>query len=93
MPADPAEGFLDLFRKSELFDSAGYARHFPSPADLPADPRDCAASLVQAGLLTAYQAKQLLLGKHKGFVLGSTRSSSRSARVAPALSSSPSTPP
>jgi serine/threonine protein kinase len=71
MPPDPAEEFLGLFRRSELFDPAGLARHFPPGSALPPDPSDCAAALVRAGLLTAYQAKQLLLGKYKGFVLGS----------------------
>jgi serine/threonine protein kinase len=62
---------LGLFQKSELFDRARYERHFPGGAGLSPDPRECAAALVKAGLLTAYQAKQLLLGKHRGFVLGS----------------------
>jgi tRNA A-37 threonylcarbamoyl transferase component Bud32 len=70
MPVDSTLAFLDLFRRSELFDAAGYARLFPRAGDLPADPRDCAAALVQAGLLSSYQASQLLQGRHRGFVLG-----------------------
>ncbi|MFO0843698.1 MAG: serine/threonine-protein kinase [Gemmataceae bacterium] len=65
------EEFLSLYQKSDLHDQARFAQHFPDGAALPPDPRDCAAALVQAGLLTAYQSKQLLLGKYKGFVLGS----------------------
>jgi serine/threonine protein kinase len=70
MPVDSTEAFLDLFRRSELFDAATYARCFPGADNLPSDPRDCAAALVQAGLLSSYQASQLLQGRHRGFVLG-----------------------
>src|SRR5262245_52582352 len=59
--------FLDLLRASALLDAAQLARHFPDLDTLLADPRDAAAALVSAGLLTPYQSKYLLLGKHKGF--------------------------
>ena len=55
-----AEELLGLFRKSELFDAAKYAKHFPAGKELPADAADCAALLVRANLLTSYQAKQLM---------------------------------
>jgi serine/threonine protein kinase len=71
MPVDSGQALLDLFRRSELFDAAQYDRRFSPTQKLPADPRECAAALVQAGLLTPFQAAQLLQGKHRGLVLGS----------------------
>jgi serine/threonine protein kinase len=37
---------------------------------LPEDPRKAAGVLIQKGILTKFQAAQLLQGRHKGFVLG-----------------------
>src|SRR5262245_2388595 len=71
MPAVAStEELLAVYRRSELFDAAKFARHF-ADGPLPDDPHDCAAKLVQAGLLTDYQATQLLRGKRKGFIVGS----------------------
>ena len=61
---------LTLYRKSGLYDEAPFRRHYANDDELPADPRECAAALVQAGLLTNFQAKQLLSGRHRGFTLG-----------------------
>jgi serine/threonine protein kinase len=59
-----SQEFLDALRASELIDAAKLA-------GLPDDPRDAAAELVRAGLLTGYQANQLLQGKSRGFLLAS----------------------
>ncbi|MBX9622266.1 MAG: serine/threonine protein kinase, partial [Gemmataceae bacterium] len=40
---------------------------------LPAEPRAAAAALIRDGLLTHFQAEQLLAGKYKGFTLGRYR--------------------
>jgi eukaryotic-like serine/threonine-protein kinase len=66
-----SQEFLDALRASELLDPAKLAQHFGDLAALPRDPREAAAALVEASLLTAYQANQLLQGKNKGFVVGS----------------------
>jgi eukaryotic-like serine/threonine-protein kinase len=62
--------FLVLLRKSGLVDEATFADMFPDEADLPDDPRTCAAGLVARGMLTRYQAKMLLAGKSRGFLVG-----------------------
>jgi serine/threonine protein kinase len=69
-PPASANEFLDLVRKSGVLNEAKYQDLFPDEADLPPDPRDCAQQLVSAGLLTPFQATQLLAGKTKGFRLG-----------------------
>jgi serine/threonine protein kinase len=63
-----ADEFLALYRRSGLFDPAAFADR--AGDRLPADPGECAARLVSAGLLTRYQAERLLAGRYKGFVLG-----------------------
>ncbi len=68
-----ATELLTLYRKSGLYDEAPFRRHYANDDELPADPRECAAALVQAGLLTNFQAKQLLSGRHRGFTLGTYR--------------------
>ena len=65
--------FLAIYRKSGLYDEALFRTHFPKDGDLPADARSCAGTLVRAGLLTNFQAKQLLTGRFRGLVLGTHR--------------------
>src|SRR5689334_1366225 len=65
-----ANEFLDLVRKSGVLDSQRFAELYPDAGDLPAEPQACANALVKAGLLTQYQARQLLNGRFRGFVLG-----------------------
>jgi serine/threonine protein kinase len=64
--------FLDHLRQSRLLAEeqlAGLAARFGP--DVPA--QDLAAALVEEGVLTRYQAKQLWLGKARGLVLGQYR--------------------
>ncbi len=68
-----AHDFLALVHRSGVLDERRFAELFPDPDALPDDPSECAAALVEAGLLTAYQSKQLLAGKSRGFRLGSYR--------------------
>jgi serine/threonine protein kinase len=68
-PASTTE-FLSVLRKSSLVDEAKFAELFPDETDLPGDPASCAAGLVNRGLLTRYQAKMLLVGKSRGFLVG-----------------------
>src|SRR5215813_8808189 len=64
------DDFLGLVRKSGLLDENRLAALFPDKDDLPNDPQACANALVQAGLLTSFQARQLLAGKFRVFLLG-----------------------
>jgi serine/threonine protein kinase len=76
MPAPATiEEFLELVRKSNLVDSQRletYLQEHPISA-LPAETTLCAARFVRDGLLTNFQAKQLLLGKWRGFTVGKYR--------------------
>ena len=61
--------FLEIVRRSHLIEPARLASYIASrPADSP--PADLARGLVAAGLLTTFQAEQLLKGRHRGFVIG-----------------------
>src|SRR4051794_17364077 len=61
------EALLGLLRKSGLAtDLTDFLRGRP----LPPAPADAAAALVKAGLLTRFQARHLLAGKHRGFLVG-----------------------
>jgi len=71
MPTAPTSSaeLIELLRKSgvvsppKLAEAAGMA--------LPTEPQKAAAALVSAGVITRFQAQQLLAGRHKGFRLGS----------------------
>jgi WD40 repeat protein len=74
MPAPTtANEFLGLARKAGVLDEAALARAFPEPDELPADPHRCASVLIKSGLLTAFQAKSLLAGKHQGLLISGYR--------------------
>ena len=74
MPTPPtaqsAAAFLALVRKSGLVSSHILTERFPTEDDLPPTPHEAAAVLIAANLLTQYQARQLLVGKYRGFILG-----------------------
>jgi eukaryotic-like serine/threonine-protein kinase len=70
MPAPiTTELFLELTRKSGLVSSTKLDEVL-AEAPLSEDPRLASLHLVQKGLLTKFQSQQLLLGRHKGFVIG-----------------------
>ncbi|MBA4188555.1 MAG: hypothetical protein C0467_11165 [Planctomycetaceae bacterium] len=77
MPEPPRTGdaVLDLIRKSELVDDDALSAFIKQSTTAPAAmaPADIASQLIKAGLLTAFQAKALLLGKFRGFRLGPYR--------------------
>src|SRR5262245_21219631 len=74
MPAlSTTREFLQLVRKSGVLDEKRLHAHFPDESVLPENPNDCAALLVKLGLLTNFQAKNLLAGKYKGMILGTYR--------------------
>ncbi|CAN5506647.1 serine/threonine-protein kinase [soil metagenome] len=61
--------FLRVLQLSTLIE-AERLKAFTSDPEFPADANAAAEKLVQSGELTRFQAKQLLAGKHRGFVLG-----------------------
>jgi serine/threonine-protein kinase len=74
MPVPPLTGdaLLALVRRAELADDDVLAG-FISRGPLPPDASDTATRLVQAGILTPFQARLILQGKHRGFKLGPYR--------------------
>lgn len=71
MPAPATiDAFLELVGKSGLVEAERLRQFMQQAGGLSTSPRKLAARLVAAGLVTQFQAEQLLLGKHRGFVLG-----------------------
>ena len=73
--ASPAsiDEFLELVRKSGVLEEKrlhAYLDKARAAAPLPPDPAALAAVLVRDGLLTHFQAEQLLLGKWRRFTIG-----------------------
>src|ERR1041384_2562401 len=71
-PATIAE-FLDLTRKSGVVDDKRLDAHVQEPAaagKMPAEPGKLAGVLVQDGILTHFQAEQIMLGKWRRFTIG-----------------------
>src|SRR5438128_918034 len=65
--------FLDLVRKSEVVDEkklASYLDRQRAAASLPPVPGQLAGLMVRDGLLTQFQAEQILLGKWRRFTIG-----------------------
>jgi eukaryotic-like serine/threonine-protein kinase len=69
VPPSTSADLLNLCRKSGLFD-AGQLDEFLGRAEVPGEPVGAAKVLIQAGLLTKFQAKNLLCGKYRGLRLG-----------------------
>ncbi|MEN1681637.1 MAG: serine/threonine-protein kinase [Planctomycetota bacterium] len=68
-----ANKLLELVRQSGVIDEPrleAFLTKLTERGQLPDDQRELADKLIQAGLLTAWQAEKLLAGKHKGFRLG-----------------------
>jgi serine/threonine protein kinase len=65
------EAFVDLVRKSDLIEQSRFDSYREQlGTDTPDRPHRLARKMVADGLLTNFQAEQLLKGKHKGFTLG-----------------------
>jgi WD40 repeat protein/serine/threonine protein kinase len=70
------EDFLDLVQRSNQVEKARLEAFMSSRREgpgLPGEPRQLAALMVREGLLTNFQAEQLLQGKWRGFALGGYR--------------------
>jgi serine/threonine-protein kinase len=75
MPEPPRTGdaVLALVRRAEIADDDVLAGFVSQAGALPPAASDTATRLVQAGILTPFQAKLILQGKHRGFKLGPYR--------------------
>ncbi|HWG46830.1 MAG TPA: serine/threonine-protein kinase [Gemmataceae bacterium] len=74
MPAPAThDAFVEVLGKSGLVDAERLQLFLQQTAGLSAMPRKLAARLVASGLLTQFQAEQLLQGKHRGFTIGKYR--------------------
>jgi serine/threonine protein kinase len=62
--------FLSMVRKSGVLDEQRFTELFPDLDELPAEATECANALIKAGLLTTFQARQILAGKFRGLLLG-----------------------
>src|SRR5262245_38383297 len=65
--------YIELVRKSGVVDGQRldrYLQEHEAAGGLPAEPKQIAGQLERDGLLTHFQAKQLLRGKWRGFVFG-----------------------
>jgi serine/threonine protein kinase len=69
VPPSTSGDFLTLCRKSGLF-APGQLDGFLAKIPVPPEPTGTAKLLVQAGLLTRFQAKNLLFGKYRGLRIG-----------------------
>jgi len=70
MPVETSDELLGALRRSKLVPEdrlAGWLAEYPAAAA--AAPKDLAARLVTTGLVTRFQAKLLLQGRHKGFFI------------------------
>jgi serine/threonine protein kinase len=67
--------FLALLYRSDLLDQDRLQAYLRDQGadDLPEDPSDVARTLVRDGLLTPFQANQLLIGRWRGFSIGNYR--------------------
>src|SRR5262245_59079046 len=72
MPEPPRTGdaVLELVRKAELADDDVLSNFLQNSGPIPPTAADTATRLVRAGVLTPFQAKAILQGKHRGFRLG-----------------------
>jgi serine/threonine protein kinase len=65
--------FLALIRKSGIVDSPRLETFLEEHPQNGQTPRALATALIQAGLVTSFQAERLLQGKARGFLLGTYR--------------------
>src|SRR5262249_36043590 len=75
-PAMPApatsQDFLELSKKSGILEKQtldAYLEKLKAESGLPGAPKELALAMIREGLLTPFQADQLLKGKSKGFVI------------------------
>jgi serine/threonine-protein kinase len=64
------DAVLALVRRAEIADDDVLAGFVNRSGEVPPTASDTATRLIQAGILTPFQARLILQGKHKGFKLG-----------------------
>jgi serine/threonine-protein kinase len=67
-PANSAD-FLELVKRAGVL-TPEQLKGLPAPGELPPEPAKAATALVQKGIITRFQAAQMLAGRHKGFRIG-----------------------
>ncbi len=75
-PPVTSHEFLDLIQRSGVVDESklkGYIKPLQESDSIPVDPAKFAGQLIRDGILTYFQAEQLLQGKYKRFSLGKYR--------------------
>lgn len=68
--AAPIATFVDVLRKSQLIEAGQLAQVLKSAAAKNGKPEPFAAALIKEGLITPFQARQLLQGRYRDFILG-----------------------
>src|SRR5436190_8854880 len=69
-PASSSDVY-ELLRQSGIHTPAQLAALIPNPSALPPDPQKALGMLVSKGVLTRFQAEQIIQGRHRGFRMGS----------------------
>src|SRR5437868_6422319 len=65
--------FLEVVRKSGLLERDSWENYLRAHPNLGEEPKTLAKQLVRDRLLTRFQAKHLLAGRHRGLTLGQYR--------------------
>ena len=68
-----SDELIDLLHRSELIESSridDYVRHLQQTEQWPSEASKLGTRLVNDGLVTFFQAAQLLKGRYRGFTLG-----------------------
>src|SRR5947207_313685 len=65
-----SQALLEMVRKSGVISPERVDAYLQEHASLPDDLRQVAAQLVRDGIVTTFQAKQMLRGRWKGFFFG-----------------------
>src|SRR5262249_13717657 len=76
LPPTTVAEFLTILQKSEIVDFpqvAAYVEQLRTGSRLPDEPKGLARRFVSEGILTSFQAGQLLQGKWRGFNVGKYR--------------------
>ncbi len=75
MPEPPRTGsaVLELVRRAEIADDDVLDNFLSESGPVPSTAPDTATRLIQAGILTPFQARLILQGKHRGFRIGPYR--------------------
>src|SRR4051812_1283237 len=71
-PVTSCDALLDLLRESGVVDTEDLERFLTKHPNVD-EPKPLAEAMIEAGLLTSFQAKHLLAGRKRGLTLGQYR--------------------